>query len=69
MPAGALTNDELAELYRRYGVMLRRRCRALLRDEEQAEDALQGAFLKIVESKRALQAADNRLAWMYRVVD
>jgi RNA polymerase sigma-70 factor (ECF subfamily) len=69
MPADALTNDELAELYRRYGLLLRRRCRALLRNEEQAEDALQSAFLKVVESKRALQAADNRLAWMYRVVD
>src|SRR6516225_6416303 len=69
MPPDALTNDELAELYRRYGLLLRRRCRALLRDDAQAEDALQSAFLKIVESKQALRSADNRLAWMYRVVD
>jgi DNA-directed RNA polymerase specialized sigma24 family protein len=51
MPADALTNDELTKLYRRYGFLLRRRCRALLRDEVQAEDALQSAFVKIVESK------------------
>lgn len=69
MPPDALTKDELAELYQRYGFLLRRRCRALLRDEEQAEDALQSAFVKIVESKGALQIAQNRLAWMYQVVD
>ncbi len=33
------------------------------------EDALQSAFVKIVESKQSLQAAGNRLGWMYRVVD
>jgi RNA polymerase sigma-70 factor (ECF subfamily) len=66
---GDLTNDELAELYRRYGLLLRRRCRSLLRDDVLAEDALQAAFLKILESREALGAADNRLAWMYRVVD
>jgi RNA polymerase sigma-70 factor (ECF subfamily) len=66
---GDLTNDELADLYRRYGLLLRRRCRSIVRDEVLAEDGLQAAFLKIVESREALGAADNRLAWMYRVVD
>jgi RNA polymerase sigma-70 factor (ECF subfamily) len=64
-----LTNEELAELYRRYAFLLRRRCRMLLRDEALAEDALQTAFVKIIESRAALARADNRLAWMYRVVD
>ncbi len=64
-----LTNGELGELYRQYGFLLRRRCRMLLRDEALAEDALQTAFVKILESRAALARADNRLAWMYRVVD
>ncbi|HLK90554.1 MAG TPA: sigma-70 family RNA polymerase sigma factor [Polyangia bacterium] len=64
-----LTNAELAELYRRYGFLLRRRGRTLLRDEALAEDALQTAFVKIIESRAALARAENRLAWMYRVVD
>jgi RNA polymerase sigma factor (sigma-70 family) len=41
----------------------------LLRDEALAEDALHGAFVKMIESGGALHAAENRLAFMYRVVD
>ena len=62
-----LTNDELTELYRRYGFLLRRRCRSILRNEAQAEDALQSAFMKMIESRS--RPVENRLAWMYRVVD
>jgi RNA polymerase sigma-70 factor (ECF subfamily) len=64
-----LTNEELAELYRRYGFLLRRRCRTLLGDEHAAEDALQEVFVKFVQSSDALRAAQNRVGWMYRVVD
>jgi RNA polymerase sigma-70 factor, ECF subfamily len=66
---GELSNRELAELYRRYGFLLRRRCRSILGHDAHAEDALQSAFVKMLESREALQRADNRLAWMYRVVD
>jgi RNA polymerase sigma-70 factor (ECF subfamily) len=64
-----MTNDELAELYRRYGYLLQRRCRALLRDDVAAADALQDAFVKFIHASDDLRAADNTLAWMYRVVD
>lgn len=64
-----LSREELAELYRRYGFVLRRRCRTILRDEAAAEDALHEAFVKILQSSDALAAAEQRLAWMYRVVD
>jgi len=66
---GELTNDELADLYRRYGFLLQRRCRAILRDEAAAADALQDAFVKFLQSGDALRAAENPVAWMYRVVD
>jgi len=64
-----VTNEELAELYRTYGFVLRRRCRVLLRDEAAADDALQESFLKFLQSIGELRAAENKLAWMYRVVD
>jgi RNA polymerase sigma factor (sigma-70 family) len=41
------TNDELEGWYRRYGPMVLRRCRRLLRDEEAALDALQEVFLNL----------------------
>jgi RNA polymerase sigma-70 factor (ECF subfamily) len=68
MPA-RLTNDELADLYRRYGYLLQRRCRTLLRNEAAAADALQDAFVKFIQAGDALRAAENQVAWMYRVVD
>jgi hypothetical protein len=49
--------------------LLQRRCRTLLNDEAAAEDALQNAFVKFMHHKRALRAAANPVAWMYRVVD
>lgn len=35
--------------YAKYGPMVLRRCRQLLRDEEEAVDAMQGVFVKLVE--------------------
>jgi RNA polymerase sigma-70 factor (ECF subfamily) len=68
-PAGGLTNEELADLYRRFGFLLQRRCRTLLRDEAAAADALQDAFVKFIRAGDALREAENPVAWMYRVVD
>jgi RNA polymerase sigma-70 factor (ECF subfamily) len=68
-PEGGLTNHELADLYRRYGYLLRRRCRVLLRDDAAAQDALQDAFVKILQAGEGLRTAQNPLAWTYRVVD
>lgn len=67
--ASRAVNDALDDLYRRYGFLLRRRCRTLLRDEATADDALQEVFVKVLQSMDDLMAADNRVAWMYRVVD
>ena len=36
------------ELYRRYGPMVLRRCRRLLRDEEKALDAMQDTFVQVL---------------------
>lgn len=36
------------ELYRRYGPMVLRRCRKLLRDEEKALDAMQDTFVQVL---------------------
>jgi RNA polymerase sigma-70 factor (ECF subfamily) len=67
--SGGEADEELAALYRRYGFLLRRRCRTLLRDEAAAEDALQDSFIKFIQARDDLRAAENPVAWMYRVVD
>jgi len=46
-----LTNRDFGELYQKFGPMVLRRCRYILKDEEKALDAMQDVFLKIFENK------------------
>ena len=43
-------------LYRKYAPMVMRRCRQLLRDEDQAADALQETFVRLLRRKQDLRA-------------
>ncbi len=45
----------IEEYYTRYGPMVLRRCRQLLRDEEKALDAMQEVFTKLMISKKRLK--------------
>lgn len=45
----------IEELYRRYGPMVLRRCRQLLKDEERALDALQDVFTKLLVYRERLK--------------
>lgn len=46
-----LTNRDFDEVYRKYAPMVLRRCRAILKDEEKALDAMQDVFMRILDSK------------------
>ncbi|MBP5697754.1 MAG: sigma-70 family RNA polymerase sigma factor [Treponema sp.] len=52
-----LTNRDFDELYRKYAPMVLRRCRAILKDEEKALDAMQDVFLRIMDSKCKIKEA------------
>jgi len=60
---------DIAALYARYGLLLRRRCRTILRDPALADDVLQEAFVKVLRNEAALRAVEEPLRWLYRVVD
>jgi RNA polymerase sigma-70 factor (ECF subfamily) len=47
---------DVAELCRRYGPMVIRRCRQLLRNEEDALDASQDVFVRVLERRDRLRA-------------
>jgi RNA polymerase sigma factor (sigma-70 family) len=64
-----LTNAEVAEIHRRYGYFLWRRCRHILRDPAAADDALQDLFVKIMDKGGPLRTMDFPLRWMYRVAN
>ena len=53
-------------LTHRYGPMVLRRCRQLLRDEEEALDACQDVFVRIIERRRRLRA-DYPSSLLYRI--
>lgn len=45
---------DVEALYRRYGPMVLRRCRAMLADEEAAQDAMQDVFVLLLRKKEQL---------------
>jgi RNA polymerase sigma-70 factor (ECF subfamily) len=47
---------DVEELTNRYGPMVLRRCRRLLRDEDEAMDACQDVFVRLIESSGRLSA-------------
>ena len=54
------------QLYRRYGPMVIRRCTQLLRDEEQALDAAQDVFVRLMERQDRLKD-DYPSSLLYRM--
>lgn len=61
-----LAESDVAALIRRYGPMVLRRCRRLLGDEEDARDACQDVFVRIVRQRQRLDAR-GLSSLLYRV--
>ena len=49
--------------YRRYGPMVLRRCRQMLRDEQQATDAMQDVFVQLLDIPRSSSRSRLRSSW------
>lgn len=60
----SFTNSDFSELYQKFGPMVLRRCRAILKDEEKALDAMQDVFLRILESKDKIKNACSSLFYV-----
>lgn len=68
MGAG-LDNAAIAALYERYGYLVARRCRLILRDDGLAEDAVQETFVRVLRYGGSLAGAESPLRWLYRTAD
>lgn len=66
---GGLDNAAVAALYERYGYLVERRCRLILRDDGLAEDAVQETFVRVLRYGDSLRDADSPLHWLYRAAD
>ncbi len=62
-----LTREEVADAHRRFGALMLRRCRLVLRDDALAEDAFQDAFIKLIRHGRAFRTAEKKLQWLIRL--
>src|SRR5690606_17178465 len=51
-----MDSEKLESLYRLYGPLVLRRCRQLLRDSGEAEDALQEVFMQLLRHPELLDA-------------
>src|SRR6266542_2943290 len=64
-----MTDGEIADAYQRYGHLVLRRCKRILRDEAAAEDALQETFLRLWRYGDAFPEATSKVSWLYRVAE
>ncbi|HSO34968.1 MAG TPA: sigma-70 family RNA polymerase sigma factor [Labilithrix sp.] len=56
-------------MYQRYGALLARRCRLLLRDPTQADDAVQELASILLRRGEGLRAAESPYRWLCRAAD
>lgn len=56
-------------MYQRYGALLLRRCRLLLRDSAQADDAVQELLSVLLRRGEGLRGADSPYRWLCRASD
>jgi len=64
-----LTRAEVSDVYRRYGALLARRCRLLVRDRALAEDALQELLTLLLRRGQAMREAESPYRWLCRAAD
>jgi RNA polymerase sigma factor (sigma-70 family) len=64
-----LSAPEVSDVYQRYGALLARRCRLLLGDAAQADDALQELLSVLLRRGEGLRAADSPYRWLCRAAD
>lgn len=58
---------DIADLYRRYGDLVVGRCRTLLRNDSDAQDAAQEVFLKAHRYKDDFRGDSSPSTWLFRI--
>jgi len=58
---------DIEDLYRRYGDLVVGRCRSLLRDDADAQEAAQEVFLKLWRYRDAFRGEASPTTWLFRI--
>jgi RNA polymerase sigma-70 factor, ECF subfamily len=62
-----INDQELAALYDRYAHIVYRRCLSILRNEEDAHDAVQETFARVIRNHDDFRGHASPLTWMYKI--
>lgn len=62
-----MNHSTIEQLYRRYGPAVLRRGRAILGNEEMAQDLLQEVFMQVVEQRGRFRGEASPMTWIYRI--
>ena len=60
------TSTHAQELYERYGFLIQRTCRGILKSEEDAQDALHIVFVKLLEHYDSIKDKELVVPWIFR---
>jgi len=63
----SFSDEELHELYDRYAHVVYHRCLNILKNEEDAHDAVQETFAKVLRNAESFRNQSSPLTWMYRI--
>ena len=69
LPILAMSMDhaEIEALYRTYGPSVRRRARAILGDDQAAEDVMHEVFVTAIQARERFRGEASPMTWMYRI--
>jgi RNA polymerase sigma factor (sigma-70 family) len=57
----------LDAIYRQYGALVRRRCLEILRREDDADDAVQEVFIRVLRAMGDFRGQSSPATWLYRI--
>jgi RNA polymerase sigma-70 factor (ECF subfamily) len=60
-----MENSAVRSLYEKYGHMIFGRCLKILHDKEEAADAMQTVFLKLLEQGDTIRDPERTVAWIF----
>ncbi len=63
----AVAQADVAALYRRYGFQIEQRCRRILANPEEARDAAQEVFVRLMTRGETFRGDAEWTTWLYRV--
>ncbi len=64
---GPAARSEIEDLYRRYGALVRRRAYGLLGSDQEAQDATQEVFVRVIGAMAEFRGQSQPSTWLYRI--